>query len=49
MEEENRQELDADVSVVWHLLLDKGKATESQLEDALEESQMMNRDRKSVV
>ncbi len=43
MEEENRQELDADVSVVWHLLLDKGKATESQLEDALEESQMMNR------
>ncbi len=36
-------EVDADVSVIWHLLLDKGKATEEQLQDALEESQMMNR------
>lgn len=40
---EEQYELDADVSVIWHLLLDKGRATEEQLEDALEESQMMQR------
>ncbi len=36
-------EMDAEVSVVWHLLLDAGVAKESELEEALEESRNMNR------
>ncbi|NMA46027.1 MAG: type II/IV secretion system protein [Lentisphaerae bacterium] len=35
--------MDADVSVIWHLLLDAGIATEEQLEEAFDESQRMNR------
>lgn len=36
-------DMDADVSMIWHLLLDAGIATEEQLEEAFDESQRMNR------
>lgn len=36
-------DMDADVSVIWHLLLDAGIATEEQLEEVFDESQRMNR------
>lgn len=36
-------DMDADVSVIWHLLLDAGIATEEQLEEVYDESQRMNR------
>jgi type IV pilus assembly protein PilB len=36
-------DMDADVSMIWHLLLDAGIATEDQLEEAFDESQRMNR------
>ncbi len=36
-------DMDADVSMIWHLLLDAGIATEAQLEEVFDESQRMNR------
>ena len=36
-------DMDAESSVIWHLLLDAGIATEEQLEEAYEESVMNNR------
>ncbi|NLE54630.1 MAG: type II/IV secretion system protein [Lentisphaerae bacterium] len=36
-------DMDADVSMIWHLLLDAGIATEEQLEEAFDESKRMNR------
>ena len=36
-------EIDADTSVIWHLLLDHGFATEAQLEDAYEDTQILNK------
>ncbi len=36
-------DLDADVSMVWHLLLDAGIATEEQLEDVYDDVQRLNR------
>ena len=36
-------EIDADTSVIWHLLLDHGYATEAQLEDTYEDTQVLNK------
>ena len=36
-------EIDADTSVIWHLLLDHGYATEAQLEDTYEDTQILNK------
>ncbi|MBQ6473885.1 MAG: Flp pilus assembly complex ATPase component TadA [Victivallales bacterium] len=36
-------DIDADVSVIWHLLLDNGIATEEQLEDVYDDTQRLNR------
>lgn len=37
-------DMDAEVSAIWHLLLDAGKATESQLEEVFEEHDRTGRD-----
>ncbi len=36
-------EIDADTSVIWHLLLDHGYASEAQLEDTYEDTQILNK------
>ncbi|MCK5801890.1 MAG: Flp pilus assembly complex ATPase component TadA [Lentisphaeria bacterium] len=42
-------DLDPDVSTVWHLLIDAGKATEDQLEEVYEEHERTGRDFTSVL